>query len=68
MAKLTYMDIANELRETSKVSMDMRGSYSYATGVYESIIASLVADLPKHKQLEVVRGLESARKSLKETA
>ena len=68
MNKLTYLDIANELRETSKVCMDTMGSYAYATGTYESIIASLVADLPKHKQLEVVRGLESARKAMKERA
>lgn len=68
MSKLTYLEIANELRETSKVSMETMGSYSYATGTYESIIAGLVADLPKHKQLEVIRGLESARKSMKERA
>lgn len=68
MTKLTYTDIANELRDTSKVCMETMGSYAYATGTYESIIANLVADLPKHKQLEVVRVLESARKSMKERA
>lgn len=66
--KLTYSEIATELRETSKVSMETKGSYSYATGTYESIIAGLVADLPKHKQLEVVRSLQSARKSMVESA
>lgn len=68
MTKLKYSDIAMELRETSKVSMETKGSYSYATGLYEAIIAELVSDLPKHKQLEVVRGLESARKRMLETA
>ena len=68
MTKLTYIEIANELRDTSKVCMETMGSYAYATGTYESLIASLVADLPKHKQLEVVRSLESARKSMKERA
>lgn len=65
VTKLTYCEIAAALRETSQVSMETKGSYAYATGVYESMIASLVADLPKHKQLEVIRGLESARKSMK---
>lgn len=68
VAKLTYCDIAAELRETSQVSMETKGSYAYATGVYESMIANLVADLPRHKQLEVIRGLESARKSMQTTA
>lgn len=68
MAKLTYSEIAAGLRETSKVSMETKGSYAYATGMYESIIASLVADLPKHKQLEVIRSLESGRKSMQESA
>lgn len=68
MAKVTYSEIADSLREMSKVSMESRGTYAYATGMYESIIASLVADLPKHKQLEVLRSLESARKSCVENA
>jgi len=68
MSKLKYSDIALELRETSKLSMEVKGSYSYATGAYESIIADIVADLPEHKQREVVRNLESVRNALKESA
>lgn len=66
--KLTYTEIANELRETSKVSMETKGSYAYATGMYESIIVGLVADLPKHKQLEVMRTLQYGRERMQETA
>jgi hypothetical protein len=68
MSKLTYSDIAAELRDTSQVSMQTKGSYSYATGYYESIIAGLVADLPKHKQMEVIRGLQSARERMQKDA
>jgi hypothetical protein len=68
MTKLTYFDVASELRETSQVSMQTKGSYSYATGLYESILASLVVDLPKHKQMEVIRGLQSARERMQKDA
>ena len=68
MSKLTYSDVALELRETSKVSMDTKGSYAYATGMYESILASLVVDLPKHKQMEVIRTLQSARERMQKGA
>jgi hypothetical protein len=64
MTKATYSEIANELRETSKVCMEVKGSYSYATGVYESILAGLVADLPKHKQAEVLRTLRLLREQM----
>lgn len=64
MTKVTYSEVANELRETSKVSMEKKGSYAYATGVYESIIAGLVADLPKHKQAEVMRTLRLVREQM----
>lgn len=66
MNQLKYSDIAAELRETSKVCLNTMGSYAYATGTYESILANLVADLPKHKQVEVMRILKSTQKSLKE--
>jgi hypothetical protein len=68
MTKLTYFDVATELRETSQVSMQTKGSYAYATGLYESILASLVVDLPKHKQMEVIRGLQSARERMQKDA
>jgi hypothetical protein len=68
MTKLTYSDVAAELRETSQVSLQTKGSYAYATGMYESILASLVVDLPKHKQLEVIRSLQSAREHMQKNA
>jgi len=68
MAKVTYTEVSDSLRATSQVSMETKGSYAYATGMYESIIAGLVADLPKHKQLEVMRTLAWAREQMQKTA
>lgn len=64
MTKVTYTEIALELRETSKICMETKGSYSYVCGTYESIIADIVADLPKHKQAEVMRLLAKTRERL----
>lgn len=61
---MTYTEIALELRETSKVCLETKGSYSYVCGTYESIIADVVADLPKYKQAEVIRTLARARENL----
>lgn len=68
MSKLTYFAVSTELRWTSQVSMQTKGSYAYATGLYESILASLVVDLPKHKQMEVIRSLQSARERMQKDA
>jgi hypothetical protein len=48
--------------------MDTYATYSYVTGTYESIIAGLVADLPKHKQAEVMRSLRQARERMEKDA
>lgn len=68
MAKVTYLEVSAELRETSRICLENKGSYSYVTGTYESILAGLVADLPKHKQAEVMRALKLTQERLQETA
>jgi|694.fasta_scaffold65066_2 hypothetical protein len=68
MSKVTYSDVAAELRVTSQLCMDTYATYSYVTGTYESIIAGLVADLPKHKQAEVMRSLRQARERMEKDA
>lgn len=68
MAKLTYTEIAADLRDTSDVVLKRKGSYAYVTGTYESILANLVADLPKHKQMEVMRLLQGVRERMQESA
>ena len=66
MNRVTYIEVANTLRDTSKICLDVKGSYGYVTGLYESILADLIADLPLHKQREVMRLLKSAQDGLKE--
>jgi hypothetical protein len=59
MTKATYSEISAVAKEFSKVTRLHYDSYAYACGAYESILASIVADLPKHKQAEVLRNLQS---------
>ncbi len=68
MAKVTYSEIASSLRDTSQLCMDTYATYSYVTGTYEAIIAGLVADLPKHKQAEVMVSLRQARERMEKDA
>jgi hypothetical protein len=67
MTKVSYMEVATAMRELSNLSMEKRGGFGYATGVYESLLAALVVDLPKHKQAEVMRVIKETTESLKET-
>ena len=68
MAKVTFGEVSSVLRETSNSCYDLFGNYSYITGTYESILARLVADLPKHKQAEVMRSLRSAQERMQKDA
>lgn len=55
MTKLKYDDIAKALRALSDASMEKRGGYGYATGVCESMLSTLIAELPGHRQREFVK-------------
>ena len=59
MSKATYSEISAVAKEFSKVTRDEFDSYAFACGAYESMLAGIVADLPKHKQAEVLRHLQS---------
>ena len=58
-AKFTYSEIMTTLKQASEVTYNKYGSHSYAAGMYESSLASLVADLPRHKQAEFIRHMEA---------
>jgi hypothetical protein len=60
MNKLTYSEIAASLNDFANLSYKDKGSFSYACGTFQSMLASLVADLPKHKQMEFVQTMEHA--------
>lgn len=61
MKKKTYMEIARELAETSRLCLDVTGSYSNVTGAYEYILADILADLPLARQEDVLRSLVRTR-------
>jgi hypothetical protein len=62
-----YMDVANALRETSALSMELCKSYSYATGLYESIIAEMAMGLSGRAREHLLSSLSSARASMQRT-
>lgn len=61
-AKFTYSDITATLKQFSEATYNKYGSHSYAAGALESSLASLVADLPRHKQVEFIRHMEAMTK------
>ena len=61
-AKFTHSEIMNTLKQASDASYKKYGSYSYAAGMFESSLATLVADLPRHKQAEFIRHMEAMTK------
>lgn len=60
MNKLTYSDILAVTNDFADLSYKDKGSFSFACGTFQSILASLVADLPKHKQTEFLKTMEHA--------
>jgi hypothetical protein len=61
MIKQTYSDIAASINDFADLSYKDKGSFSYACGTFQSMLATLVADLPKHKQAEFLKTLEHAK-------
>ena len=53
-------DIAGVLKSFANRTYDQCGSFNYAAGVYESMLATVIADLPRHKQVECLALLQSA--------
>ncbi len=59
MAKATYTEISvivNEMTDTTRAHHD---TYAFAAGYLSSLLASIIADLPKHKQAEAIRNLQA---------
>lgn len=55
MAKMTYNEIQAELNLLANASRAKYGSEAYSAGYFQSQLASLIMDLPKHKQLLLVQ-------------
>lgn len=61
MSKMSYIEVATAIREASKHCLEKSGSYATISGVYESVLADLIADLPSHKQVEFLKSLKTTR-------
>ena len=58
--KLQYNDIYAKMNDLINGSFQKNGSHSYACGVLQSTVVNILThDLPKHKQLEVLKTLET---------
>ena len=53
-------DIASVLKSFSNRTYEQALSHSYAAGYFESMLANVIADLPRHKQMECLALLQSA--------
>jgi hypothetical protein len=53
--KYTREQINTALNEFADTTRAHFGSYSYATGALQSQLTTLLADMPRHKQAEVLR-------------
>lgn len=59
MTKATYTEISTVLNEFIEVTHKHYGSMAYGAGVLQSQLAAVTADLPKHKQAEVLRIIQA---------
>lgn len=62
MKKLTYTDVRNSASVVTEMTLGEPMKAQYVLGAMEVILASVVADIPKHKQMEVIASLESLAK------
>lgn len=62
MAKRRFVktDIASVLKSFADRTYEQAASHSYAAGYFESMLATVIADLPRHKQVECLALLQSA--------
>ena len=68
MNKLTYLEVSATLNDYANLTYQDRGSFSYACGTFQSMLSSLVAELPKHKQAEFLQTLEGAMQRVAQPA
>jgi hypothetical protein len=60
-AKVTASEIRAALKSMADASYKEYGTYSYASGYYESMLAYLIEELPAHRQKETLKGLAETK-------
>lgn len=65
MAKRKFVkaDIVTVLKSFADRTYEQCGSHSYAAGYYESMLASVLAEMPRNKQVECLKQLQSTNYS-----
>lgn len=59
MTKMLHTEISIEVGRMIYATHDYYDSYAFAAGYLGSMLAELIADLPKHKQKEAVQNLQN---------
>ena len=59
MAKMLYTEVNVIVNNMTDATRDHHDSYAFAAGYLGSMLAGLIAELPKHKQLEAIRTLQA---------
>lgn len=62
--KFVARDIQTIVGEFSKRTYEQSGSYAYSAGYLENMVINLIADAPRHTQVECLALLQSANYSL----
>ena len=68
MNKLNTSDILAATNDFANLSYKDMGSFSYACGTFQSMLATIVSEQPKHKQMEFLKTLEQAMKHIGQPA
>ena len=58
--KLSYSECKVELQRLSDASYAKYGSHSYAAGYFESMLAEVLAELPKATQARLIESVRTA--------
>ena len=61
MSKATASEIKAALKSMADASYQEFGTYSYASGYYESMLASLIEDLPVTRQKSILSQIATTK-------
>ena len=61
MSKATATEIKAALKSMAEASYQEYGSYSYASGYYESMLVYLIEELPVTRQKSILKGLATTK-------
>ena len=66
--KVTYSEISDKLMNLSSESYKVHKNFAHIAGYYESTLVGLIADLPAHKQQEMMRLFQNRIENLQTSA